>query len=223
LWLVVADAPLDRYGAPAIERGLRELEWVGACAAGHERVIEHVSDRATTVPMKLFTLFASDDRALAHTRRLAARIARIADRVDGCREWGVRVQLDERRARAAARRSAATNAPRAARGTSFLLMRKAEHSGIRDILREARRQADGAFSTLAVSARDSVVRPPISREVAARVLLDAVFLVPAAQARSFRSAVNRLQAALSKSGCALTLTGPWPPYHFVAGARRGAR
>jgi hypothetical protein len=223
LWLVVADAPLERYGEPAIERGLRELEWVGACAAGHERVVEHVAERHTTVPMKLFTLFASDDRAVGHARALAARIARVAERVDGCREWGVRVHVDERRARAAARRSAEATASRTGRGTSFLVMRKAEHSGVRDALRDARHHADGAFSVLAQSARDSVVRPPVSREVAARVLLDAVFLVPSARARTFRSAVSRVQTALSKRGCEVTLTGPWPPYHFVDSVRRGAR
>jgi hypothetical protein len=100
LWLVVADAPLNRYGEASIERGLRDLDWVGDCAAGHERVVEQVAEASTVVPMKLFTLFASDERAIAHARVLAARIARIAERIDGCREWGVRVHVDERRARA---------------------------------------------------------------------------------------------------------------------------
>jgi hypothetical protein len=59
--------------------------------------------------------------------------------------------------------------------------------------------------------------------MAARVLLDAVFLVPSRRARAFQSAVKKAQTSLSKSGCEVTLNGPWPPYHFVDGARRGAR
>jgi hypothetical protein len=82
-------------------------------------------------------------------------------------------------------------------------------------LRVARRDVGRAFSELADRARDSVRRPPVSREVAARVLLDAVFLVPTRTARDFEAAVTRASTSLSKSGCALTLTGPWPPYHFV--------
>jgi hypothetical protein len=220
LWLVVADAPLDRYDEEAIREGLRDLEWVGACAAGHERVIEHVSRADTAVPMKLFTLFGSDERAASHTRALATRIQRVARRIDGCVEWGVRVHVDERRARAVARERAASRLPRRAQGKSFLLMKKAEHTGVHQTLRTARRDADRAFTEIGESARESVRRPPVTREVAARVLLDAVFLVPAGHARQFRSAVERAQTSLSETGCEVTLTGPWPPYHFVDGGRR---
>jgi hypothetical protein len=223
LWLVAADAPLDRYDEAAIQHGLLDLKWVGACAAGHERVVEHVARTGTTVPMKLFTLFASDERAVANARELASRIERVARRIDGCVEWGVRVQVDERRARASARDRAASKLPRRAQGTSFLLMKKAEHTGVHEAIRTARRDADRAFADIAGSARESVKRPPVSREVAARVLLDAVFLVPSGSAREFQSAVERAQTSLSKNGCAVTVTGPWPPYHFVDGGGRRAR
>jgi hypothetical protein len=223
LWLVVADAPLDRYDETAIREGLRDLEWVGACAAGHERVIEHVSRSDTAVPMKLFTFFGSDERAASHTRAMAASIERAARRIDGCAEWGVRVHVDERRARAAARDRAAARLPRRAQGKSFLLMKKAEHTGVAQALRAARRDADRAFADIGESARESVRRPPVTREVAARVLLDAVFLVPARGARRFQSAVERAQTSLAENGCEVTLTGPWPPYHFVDGGRRAKR
>jgi len=215
LWLVVADAPLALYGQESIERGLRDLDWVGKCAAGHERVVEHVALGCTAVPMKLFTLFGGDERAVAHVRKIRARIDRIADRIEGCLEWGVRVTVDERRARQIARQRTAPKRSRSGAGTSFLLSRKAEHDGVGEALRLARRDVGRAFSDLADRARASVQRPPVSREVAARVLLDAVFLVPTRTARDFEAAVTRATASLSKSGCAVTLTGPWPPYHFV--------
>ncbi len=223
LWLVVADAPLDEYGDAAIHARLQDLEWVGACAAGHERMIEHVTTAGTTVPMKLFTLFDSDERAVANAREMAPKIARVARRIGGCAEWGVRVHIDERRARAAARNRAANALPARAEGMSFLLMKKAEHSGVHQTLREARRDADRAFSDIAESARESVRRPPVTREVAARVLLDAVFLVSSGSARQFESAVRRAKTSLSRNGCEVTLTGPWPPYHFVDGGRRATR
>ena len=80
LWLAAADAPLGRYDAAAVEKGLKDLEWVSACAVAHERVIEHVSMLGATVPMKLFTLFSSDARAVAELgrsqRRLYCRLSR---------------------------------------------------------------------------------------------------------------------------------------------------
>jgi hypothetical protein len=217
LWLVAADAPPDRYDEAAIQQRLQDLEWVGACAAGHERVVEHVSRAATVLPLKLFTIFATDERAVAGARELAPRIRRTLRRIDGCVEWGVRVHVDERSARASARDRAARELPRRAQGASFLLMKKAEHDGVHETLRTARRDADRAFADIGESARESVRRPPLTREVAARVLLDAVFLVPSVHARRFQSAVHKAQTSLSKLGCEVTLTGPWPPYHFVEG------
>ena len=72
LWLAAAGAPLDRYGAAAIEKGLRDLEWVSACALAHERVVEHVARLGAAVPMKLFTLFTTDARALSRSASAAA-------------------------------------------------------------------------------------------------------------------------------------------------------
>jgi hypothetical protein len=223
MWLVVGDAPLDRYDEAGIKEGLRDLEWVGECAAGHERIVEYTARNSTTVPMKLFTLFADDERAAANARKLSARIARVAERIDGCEEWGVRVHLDERRVRAAARKRAAAQTARAAVGTSFLRAKKAQQTGVYEAVGVARGEADSAFAELAGRARESIERPPVSREIAARVLLDAVFLVPSKRARAFQSAVKRVQTSLSKGGCDLTLSGPWPPYHFVDVGRRSKK
>ena len=40
LWLVVADAPLERFGETALEKGMRDLSWVTRCAVAHQGVIE---------------------------------------------------------------------------------------------------------------------------------------------------------------------------------------
>jgi hypothetical protein len=222
LWLVLAEAPATRYGEEAIAAGLRDIDWVGACAAGHERVVEFVARRHTVVPAKLFTLFASERRALADTRRMQPRLARLAKRVGGCAEWGVRIHVDERAARAAARRRAAEQSSQSGSGKNFLLLKKAENAGVGDTMRSARREAGHAFDAISATARESIRRPAVTRELAARILLDAVFLVPTADARAFTAGVRRASSSLAKNGCVVTLTGPWPPYHFVASAR-GAR
>jgi hypothetical protein len=48
------------------------------------------------------------------------------------------------------------------------------------------------------------------------VLLDAAFLVRRGQVKAFQSAVRKASARLGRDGYELTLTGPWPPYNFVA-------
>ena len=101
-------------GSAPLETHLRDLEWVAACATAHEAVVEFAARGATTVPLKLLTLFNGDDRAVAHIRRLRPTIERVLDRVAGRQEWGVRVRLDE----VAARRRHVERARRVTAGVS---------------------------------------------------------------------------------------------------------
>src|SRR5437773_5588216 len=90
-FLVVADAPLERYGEDAINRGLSDLDWVARGAVAHEAVVESFIGASALVPMKLFTIFTSDERALEHVRREAPRVDAVIRRVAHHHEWGVRV------------------------------------------------------------------------------------------------------------------------------------
>jgi gas vesicle protein GvpL/GvpF len=215
LWLVAADAPLTRYGAAPIERGLRDLTWVSACAMGHESVVEHFARRTTVIPMKLFTLFATDARALAHVQRTRRRLDRLIARVGGRQEWGVRLALDEGRAfRALAGATGATRA--GSTGTGFLLKKKQERDAVHRLRRGAGAEADRLFQRLARLADDARRQTPGQGVAAVRVILDAAFLVRSGRAAAFRAAAARLGRRLAGSGYHLTLSGPWPPYTFVA-------
>ena len=68
LWLIVAGAPLSEYGSAEIQRQLSDLSWVSDRALAHEAMIEHFAGAGAVLPMKLFTLFASDERAIANIR-----------------------------------------------------------------------------------------------------------------------------------------------------------
>src|SRR5439155_12091793 len=100
-WLVVADAPLTRFGERAINSRLSNFEWVARCAVAHEAVVESFIRAPAVLPMKLFTIFASDERALEHVRRDSRRIGMVLDRVRNHHEWGVRVVVDRTPAMAA--------------------------------------------------------------------------------------------------------------------------
>jgi len=215
LWLVVADAPLSRYGRAPIETGLRDLDWVSRCAVAHEAVVEHVARAgATIVPTKMFTLFADDARAVAHVTRLRKKIDALLRHVSGRQEWGLRVTLDERRALARAA-GAANGAP--ASGTAFLLQKKAEKDAARRLAARARIEADRLFDHLASHADDARRRRP-NADTPGRLLLEAAFLVPVARARAFRAETARRARALAPDGYDLSLSGPWPPYSFVTDA-----
>lgn len=212
--LVVASAPLALYGAEAIDAKLRDLDWVGERAKEHEAVVEHATSIGTCVPMKLFTLFSSDARAVAHVTKakktLDATIARIA----GCGEWGLRIFFDETRAAAEdAKKSRATPAS----GTGFLLRKKAEGDAKRTRLVNATERVEDLFSSLSPKAKDVRRRAAPSRELAGRVLLDAAFLVATPRAKAFTAAVASVAEPLAAEGFDVSLSGPWPAYSFIGG------
>lgn len=216
LWLVAASAPLPDFSSGRIEERLTDLDWVSTCALAHEAVIEHLRDAPALLPLKLFTLFASDERALAHLRGSRESLDKVLDRVAGRVEWGVRVRLDEARAREALAAEARQAAQPSGTGTSFLLRKKQEQEASRDLAGRLRAEVDAGWPDLAAQASEAVRRPPATTpEQGGKVFLDAALLVPAGRTAELEAAVDRFATRVGPKGGEVTLTGPWPPYHFV--------
>lgn len=216
LWLVASDAPLPEYSAEEIERHLQDLSWVSDRALAHEAVVEHFSRTGTAVPLKLFTLFSSEERALAHIGQDRERLERVLDRIAGCVEWGVRVRCDESRARDVLAAEAGPDGDGQSAGTSFLLRKKREKDASRTLAARLRAEADAVFDELSHPAAGAIRRNPAAPD---GLLLDAAFLVPEARAAEFEAAVERCAVRLGTRACELTLTGPWPPYNFIGDDR----
>jgi hypothetical protein len=216
LWLVAASAPLPAYGGEEIQKNLSDLSWVSDRALAHEAVIEHFAGTDAVLPMKLFTLFASDERALAHVRDGRERIDRALDRVAGCVEWGVRVRLDDARVREVLAEEARREAGGQSSGTAFLRRKKLEQDASRNLAGRLRAEMDEAFAELAEGAAEALRREPAAPpEAGGRLLLDAAFLVPSQRSADFEALVEQCAARLALRACEVTLTGPWPPYHFI--------
>jgi gas vesicle protein GvpL/GvpF len=213
LWLIVADVPLSRYGTAPIERRLGDLTWVSRCAASHEAVVEHFRKADALLPMKLFTLFRGDDRAVASIRDDRASLERALDHVAGREEWGVRVVLDEEPPRVRAAVRARTRPDRS--GAGFLRRKLEERTARSRQLLDAKHTAAAAFDQLARRAADGKCRAASPPE-APGLLLDAVFLVPSRRVATFKTTASRVANRLAREGCRTTLSGPWPPYHFAA-------
>jgi hypothetical protein len=211
LWVVVASVPLERYGPAPLEVSLRDMQWVADVAVAHEAVVEHFTRQArtTVIPMKLFTMFSSTERAVEETRARRRDLDPVLKRIAGCEEWGVRIT---RAGPAVTRRTAA--AGRAPSGAAFLAAKKQARDDAREAVQAAGALADGAFEALAAVARDARRRDE-APEGAAPPLLDAVFLVPSGGRARFKSLIRRLAAGSAKAGADMTLIGPWPAYNFV--------
>jgi hypothetical protein len=229
--LIVASAPLSLYGAEAIDALLGELEWVAERGAEHEAVVEYAMGIGTVVPMKLFTLFTDDERALRHVRRMKRSLDRVVARIAGCEEWGLRILFDpiraERAARAAADEDEGTTRPGTSNetvsGTSFLHRKKAHESERRRAGARGAAAVGELYDRLVTITREAQRRGGPSREPGASIVLDAVFLVPRESVKQLKAIVADSATALVPKGFNVVLTGPWPAYSFVGGGARGPR
>jgi hypothetical protein len=218
LWAMVAGAPLPEYGSEEIDARLAEIDWVSDRALAHEEVVEHFAAAHPVLPMKLFTLFTDDERALAALDARREEIGRALARIAGRVEWGVRILFHETKARRTAADAVAREEPAGAPGASgkgFLLRKKVEQDSARTLTARVRAEADRAYEELARHAAEARRREPVAGEAGARLLLDAAFLVPREDGERFEEAVARWADQLAGQACEVTLTGPWPPYNFI--------
>ena len=210
-YVVMSDAPLDQFGERALAANLSNLDWVSRAAVAHEAVIASFMPQSdAVVPMKLFTLFTSDDRAVEQLRAGWARVERAVRRLTKHEEWGVRLVFDSARA-------PVDDAPAAVdSGRSYLLTKRREQAATAARSAGMRKIAGDVLKMLRPFARDTRQRPisppPDSRS---RLLVDAAFLVPRGKAARFQASALRQAKKIAPAGYALQITGPWPPYSFV--------
>ena len=211
-YLVVSDAPFDAFGEAPLARRLSDLDWVSRAAVAHDAVVERFITADAVLPMKVFTIFTNDERAIAKTRSDWDRIEALLKDVSGQVEWTLRLMFDQRRAPAAAA------APRTSSGRSYLLAKQKQYTETAAQRRLVRQRAAGVVAALTAVARDVRQRPLTSTATSgSRLLLDAAFLVPRRHERRFRAAVARETRRLAPEGYAVHLSGPWPPYSFIEG------
>jgi hypothetical protein len=212
-WLVVTSVPEREYSEKALAAGLQDLDWVGPRAMAHEAVVESFLTATAVLPMQLFTLFTSDERALSHVTRQHKQIETILKRISGRHEWGLRMTWDEK----AAREKVDKQGTRRVRSGADYLSRKRDLLDVNRVqLTAARSEAGRVYRALSREAAAAARRTSTERAApGSRLLLDAAFLIPIKQAAAFRRAVRKQAQALESNGLVFSLTGPWPPYNFI--------
>ena len=211
LWLVAAAVPLDVYGPRPLESILGDLERVGRIGLAHEAVVEHFAHhpRLTVIPLKLFTMFSTRERAVADMASRRRTLEAAMKRIEGSEEWGVRVS-----AAIKPRSSGAASGARTTSGVEFLAAKRRSRDEVRTAKVAAAEAAIATFERLNSVAKDARRRADAPATITP-LLLDAAFLVPSKDRDRFTAAAREEAEACARAGAQLTLTGPWPAYHFI--------
>lgn len=207
IWAVVADAPLERFAGEPLQQEMQDIEAISRHAVAHAAVIEFFFRRAPVIPLKLFTLFSSDERAREHVRSRLTPLRRMFATLRGLEEWGVRIIAGEVEAEAARTLDS---------GRDYLQVKKRLHEQTVAPPGATKRAIHGALRSLgrlASKTRKETFPPPGRGRP---YVTGASFLVTAKRRDAWKKRASALAKQLAAEGHRLEMSGPWPPYHFVS-------
>lgn len=207
VWAVVADAPLDRFSGEALQQELQDIEAISRHALAHASVVEFFFQRAPVIPLKLLTLFSSDDKTRAHVRGRLATLTRMFASLRGLEEWGVRIVAGDIDAESARTLES---------GREYLQTKKRLHDRAAAPPRGVIRTANGALTSLgriANKTRKETFPPPGRGRP---FVTGASFLVKTKRRGLWKKQAAKIARSLAAEGHRMEMSGPWPPYHFVS-------
>jgi hypothetical protein len=224
---LVSRVPAAEFAEEPLRRNLGDLGWLEQVARAHEAVLDAALAQSTIVPLRMCTLFESDERVGDMLERRGASLGEALDALEGRFEWAVKVLVDPERllqaAGAADAGAASESEPPPARsgeGGAYLRRRR-EERGAREaasgLAADTARQIHARLQDWALDARTS---PPQNRELSGHegeMVLNAAYLIERERTEELRALIAELEEHHRGLGARIELTGPWPPYNFVPG------
>jgi hypothetical protein len=165
----------------------------------------------TIVPLRLCTIYLSRERVETFLDEQAHELAAALAGLRGRTEWGVKVFAPPP--------SRPIDAGDAAGGSDYLQRKRGERAAREEAHRRAAQCAQDVHERLEREAvRASVNRPqhPEAHGRSTEMLLNGAYLVDDERRHAVRQVVDELAGEYGPHGFTIELTGPWPPYNFVA-------
>jgi hypothetical protein len=216
---VTSQVPLAEFDEDELRDRLTDLDWVERTARAHEDVLDRLCDQTTVIPLRMCTVYRTEDGVREMLGREAATFSQALNELAGKLEWGVKVFGDPDRVAPPSTADAGAP-PTVGPGASYLSHRRDE--------RDQRASADRVLSEVAAEiheqlsgvAAGALMNPPQRPEVTGQpgeMILNGVYLVEQRAAEQFHAEVHRLERQFASLGLELVETGPWPSYNFVPG------
>jgi Gas vesicle synthesis protein GvpL/GvpF len=228
---LLSRVPRSEFAAEPLRENLNRLDWLERVARAHEAILEAVLARATIVPLRLCTLYETEDGVRRMLQQEQRTLSDALDALVGRDEWGVKLFVDgdklEDEARATSDEAArlTRELERQSTGGAYMLQRRLE--------RHLREVASSLASAVAADMQhslealgiDVVMRPPQNRELSqheGEMLANAACLVDVAGLERLRRLAAETEERYETLGARVELSGPWPPYNFVPGGDAAA-
>ena len=225
---LVSAVPLSEYSDDRLREHLNDIEWVERVARAHERVLDQTLERATILPLRLCTLYRDQEGVRRMLREQQRLLLDELSELEGRREWGAKVFVDQDRLAATLVGMAEAQTPQgeaaeADRGRSAGAAYMAALGRARQVSERLQEFGDSVveeihaqLEAVADKARANPLQRPELHGRNEHMLLNGAYLVSREHEQELAQVADSLRERWSASGFQLELTGPWPPYNFVS-------
>ena len=218
---------LDEFGDERLREHLNDVVWLEDKALAHERVLDHVRELTTVVPMRLCTIYRTEASVQEMLERERTALIEALRRLAAKTEWGIKVfSTPDAVERMAVQRDPelaelAAEVERASAGEAYMLRKRLDDLRSAQVDQLVEECGDAIHVRVSALAVDVVLNPVQAREVtnhSGDMILNGVYLVEDSATEDLRGLVAALQAEYGHLGFDVQVTGPWAPYNFVEGS-----
>ena len=213
--------PVDpaEFSQPVIDARSKDVEWLGAIGYRHQNVMAALMRGGTIIPLRAFTLFATEESLRRDVESRSETLAKILERLDGKQEWTLRIEFNPQEwsealvRRVGPLRELSEEMSRATAGKAFLLGKKLDEEKKR-ASREAEEVVVGEIERAVLDklACDTVAE---SRQQRSGAFPQINVLINRDEEARLEDLRRELEGRYAADGVTVALTGPWPPYSFV--------
>jgi len=189
----------------------------------HHRVLHGAARDRSVLPLRFGAVFSDDHDVATALAKHHQALCEALERIDGAREWGVKMFCDHGRLHSRLNRDTDVRVDPAAidascAGRAFFVRRRNEHRIAEDMhdaivrrIVESRRLLSGAARTIATLR----IQPPTIHRRADEMVWNSAFLVARDQESRFAATVDRLRDIAPIPAFDYELNGPWAPCSFA--------
>ena len=211
-----ADAPLDEVW--------RDPGKIEGMVLDHHRVLQSLAEDRTVLPLRFGAVFCDGGGVATALAQHRQALCEALERIDGAREWGVKIFCDHDALYARPRqdsdavRAGEAQIEAASPGRAFFLRRQLEHRVGQDMREEIIRRIVDSHRLLSAAARMTAtlhVQPPTVHRRTDEMVWNGAYLVARDRERRFFAVIDGLRNLSAQSGFDYDLNGPWPPSSFA--------
>lgn len=224
---IVSKVSMKEFGQKALEANLHDMQWLADKVHAHESILEAILPHCTLIPMRLCTIFRSESRVREMLAEYHDDFINTLAHLEGRKEWGVKVYVDasiiaQKIGKISDRvKRLEMEIAEKSGGAAYLWKRKLDDAIAVEIDSTTIEYVQRSHDRLSSHAEDSVTNPLRDKASTGRtdeMILNGAYLVADEHLEAFRTELADLGAEYGFLGFSFHLSGPWPPYNFVAGA-----